>query len=259
VVDFGKWLRDAMGARGAGGSSEAAGLFPFGVPLRQRVPRLAEGLEGPGMHTPIRRFAACVGGSFGARPTLEGGGAAEPAQSAQSAGRRHKAHGEEIWMDAGAGGRAGTRLAFDAQETFLLAVRGTIRLQLLAPGSVDCLYPFPAPSYDSSAVPPFSSEREPPIEFPAYANARPLEIELREGEMIYVPSHWYMAMRLGGGGGGGGGGATASNLLTVGLRWRAPVHPEKWDGANGTFVPLREVRSADAERGRSRIMRNLDC
>ena len=82
------------------------------------------------------------------------------------------------------------------------------------------------PLYHSSAVPPFASEKKPPVEFPAYAHALPIEVELQQGDMLYLPAFWYHAVQGGDG-------------FNVVLAWWAQVHPNKRDEASGEFEPVR--------------------
>ena len=103
-------------------------------------------------------------------------------------------------------------------------------------------------------MPPFASERAPPVEFPAFEHALPIEVELwqvvaislsfspfhglgwplltvaavelLQGDMLYLPAFWYHAVQGGDG-------------FNVVLAWWAQVHPNKRDDASGAFEPTR--------------------
>lgn len=189
-LDFGTWVRDA-----GHGRASAREVYPAKMPLRRYLRVVADDLDAA--DTPFSRFGACIGQ-----------GAAEG-----------------VYCYAGAGANT-THTHLDPAENLMFVAAGTKRLQLFAPGDVEHLYPWPAPMYHSSAVPPFSSEKKPPVEFPAYAGALPIEVELREGDMLYLPAFWYHAVQGGDG-------------FNVVLAWWAQVHPNKRDEGSGAFEPVR--------------------
>lgn len=72
----------------------------------------------------------------------------------------------------------------------MFVAQGRKTLQLFPPSDYQVLYPYPAPKYHSSAIPPFTPTTEAPAEFPAYAYAHPIEVTLEAGDMLYLPAFW---------------------------------------------------------------------
>jgi hypothetical protein len=133
-------------------------------------------------------------------------------------------------MYAGAGANT-THTHFDPAENFMFVAAGVKRLQLFAPGDVERLYPWPAPSYHSSAIPPFAETGDASVlaDFPAFAHAQPREVELHAGDMLYLPAYWYHAVQGGDG-------------YNVVLAWWADIHANKRDGAaSSEFEAVRPV------------------
>jgi len=93
---------------------------------------------------------------------------------------------EKLWL-----GGAGlvTPLHYDAVETFHWVVRGAKRFLCYRPGLAR-YYPYPT---DSDA--PFISRVDPddprPELFPRFQGARPVELTLLAGEVLYLPSFWW--------------------------------------------------------------------
>ena len=112
---------------------------------------------------------------------------------------------------------------------------GTKRLQLFPPSDMEFMYPFPSPKYHSSAVAPFTAPTNAPPEFEHYKNARPIDISLKQGEMLYLPAYWYHCVQ----------GGDGFNVL---LAWWTDIHPRKHDDAGSD--EFEEARRADPEDAR---------
>ena len=109
----------------------------------------------------------------------------------------------------------------------MMVAAGSKRLQLFAPSDFQYMYPFPSPSYHSSALPPFTDPSGAPPEWEHYRHARPIEVELQEGDMLYLPAFWYHCVQ-------GGDGYNAI------LAWWTQIHPNKRDNAaSDKFDPVR--------------------
>jgi hypothetical protein len=71
-------------------------------------------------------------------------------------------------------------------------VRGSKRFWLFPPHELDCFYPFELegepPAHNCSRV---DVECPDPERFPRFAQARCLEGELREGELLFLPAFWF--------------------------------------------------------------------
>jgi hypothetical protein len=82
-----------------------------------------------------------------------------------------------------------TPLHYDPVETFHWVIRGTKRFICYPPG-LRPYYPF---SWRSTA--PFISRVDPdhpqPDRFPRFARARPLEFQMNEGDLLYLPAFWW--------------------------------------------------------------------
>jgi hypothetical protein len=202
LVHFGEWLREC-GAK----SPRAKELYPAKMPLRKALPAMAEHL-GSRADTPLARYGACVG--------------------ALSAGGVH--------MYAGAGANT-THTHLDPAENFLLVAHGTKRLQLIPPGDFKYIYPFPSPKYHSSAVPPFTDPANCPVEWPFFAKAKPVEVTLEQGDMLYLPAYWYHCVQ----------GGDGHNVV---LAWWTEVHERKRDNSEDrSFEPTRRAYAADCFAG----------
>lgn len=90
-----------------------------------------------------------------------------------------------LWF--GPGGNV-TRLHYDVPNNFLAQVCGSKRFVMFPPGDMSRLYPFRTKSYNMSQV----NIDEPDLErFPRFRDARPVEITLQPGEMLFIPSFWW--------------------------------------------------------------------
>ena len=82
-----------------------------------------------------------------------------------------------------------TPLHYDPVETFHWVIRGTKRFLLYPPG-VKKYYPYPA-----SSTAPFISRADPdhpdPVHYPLFRDAKPIEFNLDEGEILYLPTYWW--------------------------------------------------------------------
>jgi hypothetical protein len=191
-VDFGRWCRDA-----AAGKPSAREVYPAKLPLRDTLPEFADHLDARD-DTPLAKYGACVGA----------------------------AADKGVYMYAGAGANT-TQTHFDPAENFLVVARGSKRLQLLAPGEVQRLYPTPNPSYHSTDVPAFTEPGDASDAHAAYRDAQPVTVDLHEGDMLYLPAYWYHGVY----------GGDGFNVL---LAWWSAIHPNKRDDATtAAFEPVR--------------------
>lgn len=82
-----------------------------------------------------------------------------------------------------------TPLHYDPVETFHWVIRGRKRFLCYPPG-LGRYYPFP---FGSRA--PFISQVDPdhpePGKYPRFAGARPLELTIQPGEVLYLPAYWW--------------------------------------------------------------------
>ena len=196
-LNFGEWVRSA-----AAGEPAAAEVYPAKMPLPRYLPEVAADLEVT--DNPFARFGACVG----------------------------QIASEGVYMYAGAGANT-THTHIDPAENFMFVAAGSKRLQMFAPGDLERLYPWPAPLYHSCAVPPFADPASPPVEFPAFGDAHPIEVELQAGDMLYLPAYWYHAVQ----------GRDGFNVV---LAWWTDLHANKSDDALCTdFDPVRPAYTTE--------------
>jgi len=107
---------------------------------------------------------------------------------------------------------------FDQFENLLLCVCGTKRLWLYPPSDAPYLYPPPGKEPSRSAAPPFKlyHDLSPDLQasYPALVHARPLEVILRAGDLLYLPSCWWHCVE----------GSHERNMI---LNWWFQPHPSK--------------------------------
>jgi len=91
------------------------------------------------------------------------------------------------------GGKNTTNTHYDPAENFMLVVSGVKRLVMFPPSEVEYVYPAHHPSYTYSGIPPMTkpSDGFKPQKYPLFKDARSVEIEVRAGEMLYLPIFWY--------------------------------------------------------------------
>ncbi|MCX4246641.1 cupin-like domain-containing protein [Paraliomyxa miuraensis] len=82
-----------------------------------------------------------------------------------------------------------------ASQAFALSMCGQKLFRLFSPDDTDKLYPFsltsaPTRQANWSRVGLGMTER-----FPAYADARPLDVYLSPGDLLYIPPHWWHCTR----------------------------------------------------------------
>ncbi|MEM7199586.1 MAG: cupin-like domain-containing protein [Planctomycetota bacterium] len=79
------------------------------------------------------------------------------------------------------------------EEGVLCQIFGTKRIVLFPPGQSRLLYPFPWYTHvlNFSRVDPRAPDR---ASFPRFADATPIVVDMRPGDMIYVPVHWWHAV-----------------------------------------------------------------
>jgi hypothetical protein len=77
------------------------------------------------------------------------------------------------------------------EENFLCQVLGRKRVLLYPPEQTPCLYPLP---WNTPDTPCFSrvAALNPDLEkFPRFKDARPIDVVIEPGEMLYIPLHWW--------------------------------------------------------------------
>jgi len=156
------------------------------VPLQKEMPELAEEVaQAP--TCPQREYGACFGD--------------------------HIKEGVFTYFGCG---RNTTAVHFDAHENLQLCLCGTKRLWLYPPS--DARYLYPCNDFSRSAVVPFARFEELSEEFRAkYAlvsQARPLEVKLGPGDLLYLPSCWWHCVE----------GSESRNMILV---WWFCLHPDK--------------------------------
>ena len=142
------------------------GDMPFyvgGVPLATEVPELSEDVLAAPFRLP-ELYGECFG------PLIETGA-------------------YTYW----GAGRNVTTLHYDTYENLLLCVTGTKRLWLYPPSDTPFLYPIVAgDTVSRSAAPCFKRFEELPSElqatYPLFARARPIEVNLAPGDVLYLPA-----------------------------------------------------------------------
>jgi len=113
-------------------------------------------------------------------------------------------------------GRNTTAVHFDAHENLLLCLCGTKRLWLYPPS--DAQYLYPCNDFSRSAVLPFArfQDLSPELQqkFSRIKDANPLEICLRAGDLLYLPSSWWHCVE----------GSGSRNMI---LNWWFAFHHDK--------------------------------
>ena len=132
------------------------------MPLRAELPELAELIEAAG-GSPVSPLAACFG------PLIPKG----------------------LFTYFGCD-RNVTATHFDRSENLMLCVCGTKRLWLYPPSDAAALYPVPHKDGSRAAAPPFQAYGELPPRlqgaFPRLQGARPVEVRLAAGDVLYLPA-----------------------------------------------------------------------
>jgi len=118
-------------------------------------------------------------------------------------------------------GRNTTAVHFDMRENLLICICGTKRLWLYPPHDALHLYPVFTPSmsdFSRSAAPPFKSfdelSQDLQAKYPLLNKSHPVEVMLRPGDMLYLPSCWWHCVE----------GSEDRNMI---LNWWFDWHPEK--------------------------------
>lgn len=156
------------------------------VPLRKELPELAQEITGAPA-CPQRLYGSCFG-------------ALVP---------------EGVFTYFGCG-RNTTAVHFDGHENLLLCLCGGKRLLLYPPS--DARYLYPCNDFTRSPVVPFAHLEELSDDlqrkFSLVARARPLEVQLSAGDMLYLPSCWWHCVE----------GSEEPNMI---LNWWFGLHSEK--------------------------------
>mmetsp|Transcript_1801 Transcript_1801/g.4063 ORF Transcript_1801/g.4063 Transcript_1801/m.4063 type:complete len:504 (+) Transcript_1801:58-1569(+) len=118
-------------------------------------------------------------------------------------------------------GRNTTAVHFDAHENLCLCVCGSKRFWLYPPS--DARYLYPCNDFSRSAVVPFAQpeaySQELQSAFPLTSQARPLEVVVNPGELLYLPSCWWHCVE----------GSAKRNMI---LNWWFCLHADKVALAN---------------------------
>lgn len=158
------------------------------VALRQELPELDDDLRTAGA-SPIDALASCFG-------------ALQP-------------HGLFTYFGCD---RNVTATHFDPSENMMLCLYGTKRLWLYPPSDVHHLYPVAKKDGSRSAAPPFQRYEELPerlrATFPETAHARPIEVNLVAGDILYLPACWWHCVE----------GSRERNMI---VNWWHALHPHK--------------------------------
>jgi len=170
---------------------QPAPLYLGGVALRSTLPELADEIDAASEGTPAARFGSCVG----------------------------QPHAEGTYMYFG-GGNNTTGLHYDPYENFILVVSGTKRVLLFAPSESAHLYPSQPPYYSYSPIPPMVKPEDGYRlhNFPRFAEAKAIEVEVHEGEMLYLPIFWWHGVQ--------------GHGRNLSLHWWAEMHPDKCEARN---------------------------
>jgi len=103
----------------------------------------------------------------------------------------------ESSSDTPRAGDNATPTHFDPDENLFCMVDGAKVVTLHHPGDGDCLYPSGDRNAKSvfSLVDPRLDGAEIAARFPKTADARPLEVTVRTGDMLYIPLGWWHFIR----------------------------------------------------------------
>ncbi len=97
--------------------------------------------------------------------------------------------GCRLWI--GPGGQR-VALHYDVSHNLLALVRGEKRLTLFDPDQLPFLYHSPLEGPNSSfAYSRVDLDRPDLVRFPEYARAEPVNVDLRPGEMLFLPAFWW--------------------------------------------------------------------
>ncbi|KAL0481173.1 hypothetical protein AKO1_012614 [Acrasis kona] len=80
-------------------------------------------------------------------------------------------------------------------ETLIMQMRGSSLFIIFDPLQIEFLYPVPVRDYGElviSEIDPMNVDQHEKEEFQLYKNAFSLKVELKQGEVLYVPSHWWV-------------------------------------------------------------------
>eukprot|EP00747_Dinoflagellata_sp_TGD_P017595 gnl/TRDRNA2_/TRDRNA2_125921_c0_seq2.p1 gnl/TRDRNA2_/TRDRNA2_125921_c0~~gnl/TRDRNA2_/TRDRNA2_125921_c0_seq2.p1 ORF type:complete len:501 (+),score=92.27 gnl/TRDRNA2_/TRDRNA2_125921_c0_seq2:21-1523(+) len=132
-------------------------------------------------------------------------------------------------------GRNTTPVHIDPYENLMLCVRGTKRLLLYPPSDARFLYPtgegilYPFIEFFCSSIPPFASPDQLPAElrsrFPLFEKARPHEVHICPGDLLYLPPCWWHCVE----------GSEEPNMI---LNWWFELHRDKKSQARAALSSL---------------------
>ena len=100
----------------------------------------------------------------------------------------------------------------------MLCVCGTKRLWLYPPSDAAALYPVPGKDGSRAAAPPFQAHADLDerlrATLPRLAHARPVEVNLAAGDVLYLPACWWHCVE----------GSQERNMI---INWWMQMHPSK--------------------------------
>lgn len=167
-------------------SSQQQPFYLGKVPLRKELPELAEELQ-QATSSPQKLYGSCFGSLVP----------------------------DGVFTYFGCG-RNTTAVHFDAHENLLLCLCGTKRLFLYPPS--DARYVYPCNDFSRSAMLPFTPFEDMSAElrdkFCLAQHARPLEVTLGAGDLLYLPTCWWHCVE----------GSDDRNMI---LNWWFEVHADK--------------------------------
>jgi len=172
-------------------NAETTGVMTGGylgkAPLASSLPELAEDVEAA-IASPFQQFKKCFG---------------------------QNDRGVHTYFGCG---RNTTAIHYDMHENLLAVLSGTKSFDLYPPTDADVLYPTTPPAYLHSAVPPFTCPHGMPKDlaesWPLYRHAQPLRVDLKAGDVLYLPIFWWHAVT----------GGKNRNMI---LNWWCDMHPTK--------------------------------
>lgn len=81
-----------------------------------------------------------------------------------------------------------TTLHYDTPNNFLAQIKGRKRFRMFAPGQMRNLYPCRGKAYNMSQVDIENPDYE---AFPRLRRAQMYEVELNEGDLLFIPTYWW--------------------------------------------------------------------
>ncbi|CAE8631014.1 unnamed protein product, partial [Polarella glacialis] len=191
-------------------SGESPSYYMGKNKLTEVAPELAEDIE-QSSASPIHQFGSCFGDNH-----------------------------QGVHAYLGAGGNT-TPIHCDPGENLLVVISGTKRLWLFPPTDADCLYTI---GKTNASVPPFVPTDAMPEDLrtrcPLYQHARPLQVDLEKGDILYLPIFWWHCVS----------GSATRNMI---LNWWFDMHPQKLESTESAKLEWQHPGTRDAgDRGPGR-------